>query len=371
LFNLLQSTDNNTVITDKESLTVSTLKNHKLGVDDEVKVVSPTQPESLREGAKTLDDKMDLDSKDLHDLPRQVFTYAIKLYKKTLEEFLNCDMSPYFFPSMHCELVFLYDLTFSRRRSELESHVPWSKLVNYLNSLIELKSSSGATSLQLESAHPEQISSLPGRYVKLGANGSPLPTSLSSSTSSEHIKQEDLTELIPSNQPFRQEPYLERLSTTPGTPRPQDSIDKLYQPHPPESKESSVLLNPRSMIPKVTKAKPEPNNSSSHSFTSWEPIGIEEINKLVQPAQLFPRPASGPTNPLPEDYVLRGLIWTTHYYPKEYFSQANLDLEERTIEPPSNNTTRMERIIWLGAKIAQRSSKIRLDLETTRFVTIT
>jgi hypothetical protein len=56
--------------------------------------------------------------------------------------------------------------------------------------------------------------------------------------------------------------------------------------------------------------------------------------------------------PLPEDYLVRGLIWTHNYFPQKWF-EREYDEEERYLELASTVKSRMERVIRLGYRITQ------------------
>ena len=53
--------------------------------------------------------------------------------------------------------------------------------------------------------------------------------------------------------------------------------------------------------------------------------------------------------PLPEDYMLRGLVWTHDYFPKTWFD-VQVDFEERFAEKSTFQALRVQRIIWLAKK---------------------
>lgn len=56
--------------------------------------------------------------------------------------------------------------------------------------------------------------------------------------------------------------------------------------------------------------------------------------------------------PLPEDFVLRGQVYTFQYFPDSWFSHPNEDDEERQPELPSMDAERIERSLWLGLRTA-------------------
>jgi len=84
------------------------------------------------------------------------------------------------------------------------------------------------------------------------------------------------------------------------------------------------------------------------------------LNSLAKPDALttrvwatdFPRPENAFGRPLPEDFALRGQLYTQGFFPETWFSDAMVDDEERSLELPSMAAPRVERILWLGARIA-------------------
>ena len=73
--------------------------------------------------------------------------------------------------------------------------------------------------------------------------------------------------------------------------------------------------------------------------------------------------------PLPEDYALRGIGWAEDYFPDGWFSNNNLEDDERLLEPPSLEGTRTERAIWVGCRIAAhgKGKWLTYDKEAHRF----
>jgi hypothetical protein len=63
--------------------------------------------------------------------------------------------------------------------------------------------------------------------------------------------------------------------------------------------------------------------------------------------------------PLPEDYLIRGLIWAHHYFPKKWFEREH-DEEERYLEMASTVKSRMQRVLRLGHKLSTVSALIPL-----------
>ena len=70
----------------------------------------------------------------------------------------------------------------------------------------------------------------------------------------------------------------------------------------------------------------------------------------------FPKPDEGVGRPLPEDFVMRGQLWSNDYFPNTWFLDAKVDDEERTLELPSFAAPRVERMMWLGHQIVSVSS---------------
>ncbi|KAG9189254.1 hypothetical protein G6011_06122 [Alternaria panax] len=56
--------------------------------------------------------------------------------------------------------------------------------------------------------------------------------------------------------------------------------------------------------------------------------------------------------PLPEDYLVRGLIWTQNYFPQKWFEREH-DEEERYLELASTVKNRIERVLRLGYSISK------------------
>jgi len=90
----------------------------------------------------------------------------------------------------------------------------------------------------------------------------------------------------------------------------------------------------------------------------WEHL-VYMLNSLVGQSDQdrfgckeFPVPEKGRGRPLPEDYTLRGLEWARKYFPNRWFEDAQVDEEERSVEVPSMENVRIERILWLATQVA-------------------
>ena len=75
----------------------------------------------------------------------------------------------------------------------------------------------------------------------------------------------------------------------------------------------------------------------------------------------FPKPEKDDVRPFPEDFAVRGLLWTENYFPKDHFSNEKIDEEEKYHELPSMTAERKERILWLGCKLANRGFGLTYD----------
>lgn len=76
---------------------------------------------------------------------------------------------------------------------------------------------------------------------------------------------------------------------------------------------------------------------------------LEPINERVQSAGLGGRflRSDGDTKPLPEDYLIRGMVWCQSYFEAGWFDTQD-DEEGRLLELTSTNSMRAERVLWLG-----------------------
>jgi hypothetical protein len=68
----------------------------------------------------------------------------------------------------------------------------------------------------------------------------------------------------------------------------------------------------------------------------------------------FVRTEEGECGRLPEDYLLRGTVFTPEYFPSGFFADAELD-EDRLVEAASTSNKRVERLLWIGYSLAQVS----------------
>lgn len=100
-------------------------------------------------------------------------------------------------------------------------------------------------------------------------------------------------------------------------------------------------------------------NSLLHGFEHYDRIESKD----------FPRPSERKPNerPLPEDWCLRGMLWTDSLFPIDWFSSDKVDEDEKSFELPSMTEIRRERVLWLGWKLASHGKWIVYDQESKQF----
>ncbi|KID87696.1 hypothetical protein MGU_05345 [Metarhizium guizhouense ARSEF 977] len=108
----------------------------------------------------------------------------------------------------------------------------------------------------------------------------------------------------------------------------------------------------------------------------WEQTALL-LNYLLRTSEFTPRldtpeipwPEGGKAHPLPEDYAMRGLIYTGTYFPKKWFDNTAIDDDEKYFEPASTVGKRCERILWLGHSIAMKKRQLHWDKHARQFST--
>ncbi|OWT42552.1 TPR-like protein [Pochonia chlamydosporia 170] len=109
----------------------------------------------------------------------------------------------------------------------------------------------------------------------------------------------------------------------------------------------------------------------------WEETA-QLLNHLLRTSKVAPRldtdeipwPEGGFAHPLPEDYAMRGLIYTKNYYPNKWFDNTEIEDDEKYFEPASTVVNRCERILWLGYSIAlKKKGKLVWDEHAKQFST--
>lgn len=91
-----------------------------------------------------------------------------------------------------------------------------------------------------------------------------------------------------------------------------------------------------------------------------------ELEYEVRSDFRFPENGQLP-RPLPEDFAMRGLIYTQNYYPHGWFDNDNLEGRERYLELGSMTRTRKNRLITLGHRIAASGRWLIWNEETRCF----
>ncbi|KAJ9630950.1 hypothetical protein H2203_001478 [Taxawa tesnikishii (nom. ined.)] len=95
---------------------------------------------------------------------------------------------------------------------------------------------------------------------------------------------------------------------------------------------------------------------------------LEPINERVQSAGLGGRflRSDGDTKPLPEDYLIRGMVWCQSYFEAGWFDTQD-DEEGRLLELTSTNSMRAERVLWLGIAMSTRLQYLVYNQDTKAF----
>lgn len=86
-------------------------------------------------------------------------------------------------------------------------------------------------------------------------------------------------------------------------------------------------------------------------------LKTEAPEQLTLPS-IFPSSDQNDHRPLPEDYLIRGQIWSQWYFPDNWFCGEH-DEEERSLELASTIKSRIERIMYLGRKLSSVSLLFR------------
>jgi len=81
----------------------------------------------------------------------------------------------------------------------------------------------------------------------------------------------------------------------------------------------------------------------------------------------FPMPEKDEPRPFPEDFAMRGLLWTANLFPENWFANGKIDDEEKYLELPSMATERRERIVWLAFRIVANGSLLKFSKEDQAF----
>lgn len=97
--------------------------------------------------------------------------------------------------------------------------------------------------------------------------------------------------------------------------------------------------------------------------------GPESLNFNVSGAggigAIFP-PAEAESVPLPEDYLLRGQIWSTWYFPSYWFASEHAE-EDRYLELASTMKLRTQRVLGLGSHLSTLTPCLSFDSSSHTF----
>jgi hypothetical protein len=88
------------------------------------------------------------------------------------------------------------------------------------------------------------------------------------------------------------------------------------------------------------------------SLMSW--FGARLIQNGSKQGDNFPTDEA--VNQLPEDFLIRGQIWSQSYFPPHFFEDIREGDGRRFIEQSSLDVERIYRCLWLGARIASVGS---------------
>lgn len=103
---------------------------------------------------------------------------------------------------------------------------------------------------------------------------------------------------------------------------------------------------------------------------------IAYLNHFTRPGTMtrtclgpnFPKPADDQIGrPLPEDFLMRGQMIFFDYFPPTWFTDADIDEEEKLLQLPSMAAPRLSRILWNGICISNHNKWITYDKATFRF----
>lgn len=72
-------------------------------------------------------------------------------------------------------------------------------------------------------------------------------------------------------------------------------------------------------------------------------------------------------HPLPEDYAMRGLVYTEGYFPRNWFDNDKIEADEKLFERASTVGKRHERILWIGRMIARHENWLVWESSTRQF----
>ncbi|KAL8789334.1 MAG: hypothetical protein Q9213_001257 [Squamulea squamosa] len=87
----------------------------------------------------------------------------------------------------------------------------------------------------------------------------------------------------------------------------------------------------------------------------------EIMTTAVLDSDALPQSSENVERPLPEDFFMRGQLFALDYLPIGWCEDNMVDEEERMLELPSMTATRIERLLWLGIRMAKMNKWIYYD----------
>jgi hypothetical protein len=90
-------------------------------------------------------------------------------------------------------------------------------------------------------------------------------------------------------------------------------------------------------------------------------IEIEFGKRFISHLEEFPIPDPGYLRPLPEDWEMHGLPWVRDYFPDKWFSNEQLEYDERFIEKPSMINERKVRVLFLAQQLVTKRNWLTYD----------
>ncbi|KAL8978423.1 MAG: hypothetical protein Q9205_005982 [Flavoplaca limonia] len=97
----------------------------------------------------------------------------------------------------------------------------------------------------------------------------------------------------------------------------------------------------------------------------------ENMTPAVLDSNNFPKSGEKGERPLPEDFFMRGQLFALDYLHTGWCENNLVDEEERMLELPSMTATRVERLLWLGVRMAKMNKWIYYDTVVRTFRPIT
>lgn len=95
-------------------------------------------------------------------------------------------------------------------------------------------------------------------------------------------------------------------------------------------------------------------------------VPTEPVSTNIPP--MPPPVRSDADKPLPDDWFLRGLLWSEYNYPTGWFANMDsADEDEKLMESASTRLTRKERVLWMACRLAMFKTWITYDAKAHVF----